>query len=104
MFFVLRNGEYLETEQKIFGDIPVPKRPHPHSIFINGEWVINADSYFAEADKTEAQEFLNQTDWKIIRHKEQQDLGIETSLSNEEYLSLIAERQERRAILNDIVE
>ena len=37
-----------------------------------------------------------------MRHKEQQDLGIETSLSEDEYLNLIKERQNRRNILNDI--
>lgn len=44
------------------------------------------------------QEFLNNT----MRHKEQQDLGIQTPLSNEEYLNLIQERQTKREVLNDI--
>lgn len=104
MLYVLRNGEYLETENIIFGDIQVPQRPHEKAIFIDNSWVIDADSYFSEIDKKEAEEFLNNTDWKIIRHKEQQDLGIETTLSEEEYLSLIKNRQERRELLNDIAE
>lgn len=37
-----------------------------------------------------------------MRHKEQQDLGIQTPLSNEEYLNLIQERQTKREVLNDI--
>lgn len=102
MFFVIRNGEYLESEKLLFGDIQVPQRLHEQSIFINNEWVINADDYFSKLDKTEAEKFLKETDWKILRHKEQQELGVETSLSEEEYLDLIIERQERRNLLNDI--
>lgn len=104
MFFVIRNGEYLESEKLLFGDIQVPQRPSEHSVFIDNEWVINADKYFSELDKSDAEEFLKDTDWKILRHKEQQELGVETSLSEEEYLELIIERQERRAILNGIIE
>lgn len=102
MFFVIRNDEYLESEKLLFGDIQVPQRPHEQSIFINNEWVINADEYFSKLDKTEAEKFLKETDWKILRHKEQQELGVEASLSEEEYLDLIIERQERRNLLNDI--
>lgn len=102
MFFVIRNGEYTESEKLLFGDIQVPQRPHERSIFINNEWIINADLYFSELDKSEAADFLKNTDWKIIRHKEEQDLGLKTSLSEEEYLELITKRQERRSFLNDI--
>lgn len=102
MFFVIRNGEYLESEKLLFGDIQVPQRPNEHSILINNEWIINADKYFSELDKSDAEKFLKDTDWKILRHKEQQELGIKTSLSEEEYIDLIAKRQERRTLLNDI--
>lgn len=102
MFFVIREGEYLETEKVLFGDIQIPKRPHANSILINNEWVLDADTYLSEIEKSEAEEFLQNTDWKILRHQEQQALGVETSLSEEEYLDLIIERQERRNILNDI--
>lgn len=104
MYCVIRNGDYLETEKLLFGDIEVEKRPHEKAVFLNGEWVIDTDSYFAELDIKEAQEFLNDTDWKVLRHREQTELGLETSLSQEEYLDLITERQNRRNILNDITQ
>lgn len=104
MFYVIRNNEYLETEKLLFGDIEVPQKPHENAIFTDHEWVINADSYFANLDKKEAAEFLNDTDWKVIRHKEQKDLGAETSLTDDEYFELISQRQKRRNILNDITE
>ena len=104
MFYVIRNNEYLETEKLLFGDIEVAKKPHEKAIFINNNWVIDADSYFKELDKKEAQDFLKNTDWQIIRHKEQKELGVETSLTDDEYLELILQRQKRRNILNDITE
>ena len=103
MYCVIRNGQYIESEKLLFGDVVVPKRPHKNADFINGEWLINADILFAQADKEEAEAFLNSTDWQVIRHKEQQDLGIETSLSEDEYLELITQRQERRTFLNDFI-
>ena len=103
MHCVIRNGQYIESEKLLFGDVVVPKRPHENADFINGEWLINADILFAQADKEEAEAFLNSTDWQVIRHKEQQDLGIETSLSEDEYLELITQRQERRTFLNDFI-
>lgn len=104
MYCVIRNGQYIESEKLLFGDVVVPKRPHENADFINGEWLINADILFAQADKEEAEAFLNSTDWQVIRHKEQQDLGIETSLSEDEYLELITQRQERRIFLNDFID
>lgn len=103
MYCVIRNGEYLETEKLLFGDIQVPQRPHEKAQFVNGKWVFNADLYFSELDKQEAKDFLNSTDWKILRHKEQEELGLETSLTKEEYINLIQERQTRRDFLNDII-
>ena len=38
-------------------------------------------------------EFLNSTDWKIMRHIRQKALGIATSLSDAEYLELEQQRQ-----------
>lgn len=103
MYCVIRNGQYIESEKILFGDILVPQKPHEKAEYINGAWIINADLLFAELDKKEAEESLNSTDWKVTRHKEQQDLGIETSLTNEEYLELITQRQNWRNILNDII-
>jgi len=44
----------------------------------------------------EALQFLNDSDWKILRHKDQLDLGVETSLTAEEFTALIQERQNAR--------
>ncbi len=40
--------------------------------------------------------FLNDTDWKVTRHRDQQAQGIETSLTEEEYQQLLVDRQNAR--------
>lgn len=100
---VIRNGEYLFVENLMFNDIEVPERPHPDATFENGEWVINLDSYFSETDSEDATKFLNNSDWKVIRHMDQLALGVETSLTTDEYLVLLQERQEaRKKVINNV--
>lgn len=102
MYSVIRNGDYLFTDNILLGDIQVQQKPHENAVFLNGTWIIDVDSYFASLDFEEAKETLNSTDWQILRHKEQVDLGIETTLSEEEYLQLITKRQEaREKVQND---
>ncbi len=38
-------------------------------------------------------EFLNSTDWKVLRHLRQKALGIPTSLTDAEYIELEQQRQ-----------
>lgn len=44
---------------------------------------------------------LNKTDWKMVRHRDQLALGIDTSLTDEEYQSLLTLRQEWREKASD---
>jgi len=46
----------------------------------------------AEANGQE-REYLNSTDWKVLRHLRQQHLGIPTTLSDAEYTALETERE-----------
>lgn len=50
-------------------------------------------------DVTNAQqrEFLNSTDWKVLRHIRQKTLGIPTSITEEEYLALERQREDAAA-------
>ena len=41
----------------------------------------------------EARQFLSSTDWKILRHRDQVDLGVTTSLTQDEFQLLLNERQ-----------
>lgn len=42
----------------------------------------------------ENREFLNSTDWKVLRHIRQKALGITTSLTEDQYLDLEQQRTE----------
>jgi hypothetical protein len=47
-------------------------------------------------DNAEATDYLTNTDWLVIRHRDQVDLNQTTSLTNEQYLDLLAKRQQAR--------
>ena len=34
MYSVIRNGQYIESEKLLFGDVVVPKRPHENADFM----------------------------------------------------------------------
>ena len=44
---------------------------------------------------------LNDTDWKVTRHRDQLALGITTSLTDEEYQALLTNRQSWRETASD---
>lgn len=46
--------------------------------------------------RADALKFLQETDWKVIRHRDQVDAGISTSLSEEEFAQLLSDRQAAR--------
>jgi len=49
-----------------------------------------------EKANAEAQKFLDESDWKVLRHRDQLELGLATSLSEEEFRELLRERQAAR--------
>lgn len=67
---------------------------------IPSEYTIEVEDISAQVDQEkineEAQAFLDKTDFKILRHYGQVSLGIELSLTEEEYLILENQRQEAR--------
>lgn len=66
-------------------------------VYINGKYIKNTK---AVADLLEqnkkARNYLTDTDWLVIRHRDQLDLNLETSLNNDQYLDLLNKRQEAR--------
>jgi hypothetical protein len=59
-----------------------------------------AESKRIDLENAEKREFLNSTDWKILRHIRQTALGIATTLTEEEYIAL---ENERQAAANSII-
>jgi hypothetical protein len=54
-----------------------------------------------EIDKENAvrREFLNSTDWKILRHIRQKALNVTTTLTDAEYLALEQQRNDAAALI-----
>jgi hypothetical protein len=50
-----------------------------------------------EKDNIEPREFLNSTDWMILRHMRQKILGIPTTLLEQEFLELEQQRNDAAA-------
>lgn len=69
-----------------------------HRFDVSTKTVVPVDSSILaqkEQEKLNAveREFLNSTDWKVLRHLRQKALGIPTSLSDAEYIELEQQRQ-----------
>lgn len=65
--------------------------------FINGKYVKKTKAVTNLLNtNTEAENYLTDTDWLVIRHRDQVDLKQPTSLTNEQYLDLLAKRQAAR--------
>lgn len=47
-----------------------------------------------EISNAENREFLNSTDWKVLRHIRQKALGVATSMTEAEYLALEQQRSD----------
>lgn len=66
-------------------------------VYINGKYVKNTKAVADLLEKNKnARNYLSDTDWLVIRHRDQLDLNLETSLNNDQYLDLLAKRQEAR--------
>ena len=66
-------------------------------VILNGKYVKNTAAV-AELVNTnrEAKKYLNNTDWIVLRHRDQVDSGLETSLTQEQYIDLLNKRQAAR--------
>lgn len=66
-------------------------------VFINGKYVKKTRAIENLLNTNdEAKHYLNDTDWLVIRHRDQLALGQTTSLTNEQYLDLLTKRQAAR--------
>lgn len=66
-------------------------------IYINDKYVKKTKAIKKMLDtNAEAENYLTDTDWLVIRHRDQLALNKETSLTNEQYLNLLAKRQYAR--------
>ena len=66
---------------------------------VSGQVLARPDQHRQEVIQQETQRrdraFLRDTDWKVLRHLRERALGIETSLTHEQYLALEQQRHTR---------
>lgn len=60
------------------------------------EWQDYLAKQEQEKNNQQNRVFLNETDWQVIRHRDQVNLEITTSLQESEYLALLNNRQQAR--------
>ncbi|MEE3350451.1 MAG: hypothetical protein VZR09_10485 [Candidatus Gastranaerophilaceae bacterium] len=66
-------------------------------VFLNSKYVRKTKAITSLINTNEeAKNYLNKTDWLVIRHRDQLALGQTTSLTNEQYLDLLTKRQAAR--------
>lgn len=70
-----------------------------HVFDVATKQVVSVDDSILEQRNTDVlnaqeREFLNSTDWKVLRHIRQKALGIATSLTEEQYLELERQRED----------
>ncbi len=92
------NGESFDPPQ--FQDVEiVPAQYEMQEMHIPG-YVVEIEDISAKLEQekanAEAQAFLDSSDWKVLRHRDQQDIGLATSLSGEEFQELLQQRQMAR--------
>ena len=54
------------------------------------------DAAQADSAKATARQFLADSDWQVLRHRDQVDAGIPTSMTAEEFSQLLTDRQAAR--------
>ena len=60
---------------------------------------IPANEIKSEEKSIKALKFLNDTDWKVLRHIREKELGIESTLSSAEYIKLEKERHKQSQLV-----
>ena len=93
------NGESFDPPQ--FQDVEiVPSQHEMQEMHIPGSYEVEIEDITSQLEQekanAEAQAFLDASDWKVLRHRDQQDIGLATSLSGEEFQELLQQRQMAR--------
>ena len=77
-------------------------RDKDNYIDINGKYILKTKTLETQLNNNQAsRQYLKNSDWLVIRHRDQLALGIKTTLSDEEYLNILKKRQlERERVVN----
>jgi len=106
MKFYKYKNDYLVAEVKTQSAncISLPDDIIDSELLKQQAYVINQNNQISLSPEYFCKKNLAESDWKVTRHRDQQALGIETSLTEEEYQILLEKRQEWRNTINRIQE
>lgn len=90
--------EHFDAEGNSLGMIIEQTHVRLKSQFTSEIIDITAEINLAQL-KEDAKKFLQESDWKVLRHRDQIEAGIPTSLTKEEYQALLIERQAKRDLI-----
>ena len=72
-------------------------RDKDNYIDINGKYILKTKTLETQLNNNQtSRQYLKNSDWLVIRHRDQLALGIKTTLSDEEYLNILKKRQLKR--------
>jgi hypothetical protein len=75
--------------------IAMERQPNPLYVIQDGKWVMPKETVKAFAKKDRSA-LLSETDWISTRHRDQLDLGTQTSLTDTQYIELLDYKQALR--------
>ena len=86
--------------EPVFETIPAITETY---VNLKREYEIDVVDVTAEFDQrkinADALKFLKDTDWQILRHRDQIESEVETSLTDTEYQELLVDRQDKRTLI-----
>ena len=101
-YYKVTNG-YISsvTSKEEEGAIGLPEGYINHDIIRDNAYKVNANGIVELSEKYLCKRNLDATDWKMIRHRDQIALNIDTTLTDEEYQELLNKRQTWREKASD---
>lgn len=92
------NNELFKTQEDLYL-IEVNKLDYEFLQEVDDSFCVACHEYvdgvvqLRDTTSHDARVYLNRTDWMVTRHRDQLELGVDTSLTQDEYNDLLTERQ-----------
>ena len=102
IYYSVKDGYITgKCDSDVEGSIGLPEGYINDGIIRDSAYAVDENGMVELSEKYLSKRNLNNTDWKVIRHRDQLAQGIDTSLSDEEYQALLTERQSWREKASD---
>ena len=96
-YYKIKDGYLVGITNSIDeNSISLPEGYVNEKILYDNAYSVDANGMVSLSDKYLSKRNLDNTDWKMVRHRDQKDLNIETTLTDEKYQELLTKRQSWR--------